>query len=161
MKINLRSVHTLQVLFPFVATWAAVNLLASEIDSLQGLNPFSERSPLHNPAEGMLAWVPVMLVLAVGIRIVRQWPGVLRLPPATPLASTALRFAMHSLTWVAVIFCATIAAGYLLYDPSGDAPQQRYLGVWLAGFMIAPALAPLAALFTVWRFFHRKAGRSA
>jgi hypothetical protein len=161
MRIGSSSQHILRVLFPLAATWALLFLFAEGIDSLQRLNPFAERSPVHNLVEEMLSWLPILFMLAAGVWVVHRWPQFLRLPPSVSPLATALRLVAHGLVWTVVVFLGTIAVGYLLHDPSRDAPEQRYLGVWMAGFMITPVIAPLATLFTVWGASRNKTGRPA
>lgn len=161
MRIGSSSQHILRVLFPPVATWTLLNFFAEEIDRLQRLNPFAEHSPAHTLTEETLSWLPILLMLAAGVCVVRRWPRFLRLPTSVSLAATALQLVAHGLVWFVVVFLGTIAVGYILYDPSRDAPEQRYLGVWMAGFMITPAIAPLATLFTVWGTLRNQAERSS
>lgn len=160
MRIGSSSQHILRALFPPAAAWALLILFGEVIDSLRGPSPFAERSPGHNLVEGLLSWLPILLTLAAGVWAVRRWPHFLRLPPSMSPMATAPGLVAHGLVWSVVVFLGTIAAGYLLHDPSRDAPEQRYLGVWMAGFFITPAIAPLAALFTVWRVLCKRSGIS-
>lgn len=158
MNIRLHHEHLLRLLFPPAAAWALLLLFAEEIDGLRGLNPFPESATLHSPTEGVLAWLPVAIMLAAGAWTVYRWPAFLRLPLSVSPAAVAMRLITHGLSWCALVFLGIIAAGYLVHDPSRDAPEQRYLGVWLAGFMYTPAVAPLATLFTVWLRLRGKDG---
>ncbi len=150
--------HVLRVLFPPAVAWALLSIFGEYFDSLRRLNPFTERSPLHDPIEELLSWLPVLLLLATGVWMVCRWPHVLRLPPSELLVPTAARLIVHLIGWSVAVFAGTVVVGFLLYDPSRDAPEQRYLGVWMSGFFVAPAIAPLAALFTVWRSSYKNAG---
>ncbi len=157
MRVGSGGQHVLRILFPPAVAWALLILFGEEIDRLRGLNPFAEHSPVHNPVEELLSWLPVLLLLAAGVWVLRRWPHFLRLPPSVSLMATAPRLVVHLLGWSVIVFVGTLAVGYLLHDPSRDAPEQRYLGVWMTGFFITPAIAPLATLFTVWRGLRKKA----
>jgi len=154
----------LQLAFPLTMTWLLFLILLSETEGLLGLNPFTEREIQHQLFED---WVQPLTALGIFTGslwlhhcLLRRWPGFLQLPPSAPLIITGVRILVHGAALFVAVTVGTVAISYLFYDPATDPQGQFHIWVWGGGFLYAAALAPTAALFTVWRASSRKRRRS-
>jgi hypothetical protein len=149
----------LQSLLPPAAAWSLLLLFAEEVGRLQRLNPFHEGTATHHLFETAVDWpLPVLTGLLAAVWLLRRWPVFLRLRPAASVAVTLVRILVHGTLLFAAVTIGTVVIGYLLYDPATDPQGQFHIWVWAGGLLHAAALAPLAALLTVWWASRRKRG---
>ena len=102
--------------------------------------------------------MPVLLGLLAALWLLRSRPDFLRLRPVASVAVTLIRILVHGTVLFASITIGMVVIGYLLYDPAKDPQGQFHIWVWAGGLLHASALAPLAALLTVWWTSRRKSG---
>ncbi len=149
----------LRALLPPAAAWSLLLLFAEEVDRLQRLNPFSEGVAMHHLFEAAVDWpLPVLSGLLAAIWLLHHRPDFLRLRPVASVAVTLIRILVHGTVLFVAITIGTVVIGYLLYDPATDPQGQFHIWVWAGGLLHAAALAPLAALLTVWWASRRKRG---
>lgn len=155
----------LQWVFPLNVTWLVGIASIDVIGGLLWLNPFPEGGMPHRLFEDWMQPLGVLVIFAaiIGLqhRLLRRWPGFLRLPESAPLLATVFRLVMHGAGLFVAVTVGAVLILYLFYDPATDPQGQFHIWVWAGGFLYAAALAPTAALFTVWRAAKRKHGDGA
>jgi hypothetical protein len=154
--LNIVREQLLRALFPLVAVWSLLILFSEGIDRLQRTNPFPEGGGSHHLFEAAVWPLAALLVLAAAGWLLRRRPEFLRLLPSAPLTVTGVRTLVHGTVLFVAVTVGTVAISYLFYDPATDPQGQFHIWVWAGGFLYAAALAPTAALFTVWRTSSRK-----
>lgn len=152
----------LQLLFPLTVTWL-VSLLAMDVqDDLLRIDPFPEGGLAHRIFERSAYPMAILASLAVIIglqrRMLRRWPGFLRLPSSVPVIATAFGLVLHGAGLFVVVTVATVLISYLSYDSAKDPQGQFHIWVWVGGFLYAAAIVPAAALLTEWWAANRKWG---
>lgn len=152
----------LQWVFPLTVTWLIGLALINVISGLLRLNPFPEGGLPHQLFEDGVQPLAALVIFAaiIGLqhRLLRRWPGFLRLPESAPLFATIIRLVGHGAGLFVVVTVGAVLVLYLFYDPATDPQGQFHIWVWAGGFLYAAALAPTIALFTVWRAAKHKHG---
>ena len=149
----------LWALLPPAAAWSLLLLSVEEVDRLQRLNPLPEGTAMHHLFEAAVDW-PLLAIsgLLAAVWLLRRRSDFLRLRPVTSVAVTLIRFLVHGTVLFVAVTIGAVVIGYLLYDPATDPQGQFHIWVWAGGLLHAAALAPLAALLTVWWASRRERG---
>jgi hypothetical protein len=152
----------LQWAFPLTMTWLLFLGLMTKTEGVLRMNPFPEGGMPHRLFEDWVEPFAAVVILAtiIGLhyRLLRRWPGFLCLPASAPLLATVIRLVVHGAGLFVIVTVGAVLVPYLFYDPATDPQGQFHLWAWAGGFLYAAALAPLVALFTVWRAARHKHG---
>jgi len=154
--------HALQWMFPLTMTWLLFLVVMIQTDGLHRMNLFPEGGTPHQLFEDGVQPLATLITLAAMIglqyRLLRRWPGFLRLLKTVPMVATVFRLIVHGAGLFVVVTVCVVLVLYLFYDPATDPQGQFHIWVWAGGFLYAAALAPTASLFTVWWSATRKYG---